>query len=661
MTSTISTFTFKNLKELVSSKFKTMTNLFYIDVDKDEIWDQYLSGFSDDKRQEHNCGSCRSFLRQFGSIVSIDEDYNVVSLWDGIEVSDEYKQSVDNLNSYIKSRPVTDIFLSSIKKCGVDKNLDPKTAITWNHFYIELPSSTVVKDVSPKQAQARDDKSVLKRSLDEITLDATETVLDLIAQNSLYRGKEFESVLKKFVLLQRQYKKVTQKDNFCWIKSKEAGSQLSRIKNSAIGTLLVDLSEGLDLDTAVAKFEKVMAPANYKRPTALVTPKMVEQAKEKMQSLGLMESLERRFANDTDLRVCDILFTDKASNTTDVFGQIAKETTINPKTLSKLDEIGIEDFIKNVVPNAKSISILLENKHLGNFVSLITAQNPEAPSLFKWGNHISWSYTGSVTDSIKERVKEAGGRVDGELRTSLSWFNYDDLDLHVIEPNGNQIYYSRRLSGTSGYLDVDMNAGMRQSRNPVENIIWTNKSSMREGTYTVMVNNFSKRESIDSGFIVQIECGGETFDFEFNKNPSQSATINVVKFNYSKNSGVTIEGDTKSSVVSKDKWGLKTSQFHKVTKLLLSPNHWDKVVGNKHYMFMLEGCETDESPRPFFNEFLKPELDEHRKVFEILGSKVSVENTGSQLSGLGFSETNKSAIIVKVEGKFTRMLKVNIG
>lgn len=92
---------------------------------------------------------------------------------------------------------------------------------------------------------------------------------------------------------------------------------------------------------------------------------------------------------------------------------------------------------------------------------------------------------------------------------------------------------------------------------------------------------------------------------------------------------------------------------------MLSPNHWGTNSGNKHYIFILENCVSDETPRPFLNEFLKQEFDENRKVFEIMGSKIKVEETANQLSGLGFSETKNSSMIVRIEGSFKRTLKVN--
>ena len=75
-------------------------------------------------------------------------------------------------------------------------------------------------------------------------------------------------------------------------------------------------------------------------------------------------------------------------------------------------------------------------------------------------------------------------------------------------------------------------------------------------------------------------------------------------------------------------------------------------------MFFLENCVSDENARPFFNEFLKSEFDENRKVFEIMGSKMKIEHTDNQLSGVGFSETQRNSLIVRVDGNFKRVLKI---
>jgi hypothetical protein len=208
-------------------------------------------------------------------------------------------------------------------------------------------------------------------------------------------------------------------------------------------------------------------------------------------------------------------------------------------------------------------------------------------------------------------------------------------------------------------LDVDMNAGIGRTRNPVENIIWQNKLTMMEGVYKVEVMNFCKREDRDQGFAVQIECQGQSYDFEFSVSPRNQATQTIAEFEYSKADGLKFRGEVRSNVQSRQKWGISTNQWHKATHVMLSPNHWEKSIGNKHFLFMLEGCAADEPPKPFLNEFLKPELDAHRKVLEVLNSKVKVEDSANQLSGLGFSETQRASIIARVTGQFKRILKVN--
>jgi hypothetical protein len=648
---------FIDLKKQVRDNFDKLSKnpLFYVDIDRDEIFQQYLNGFEEETKQSHNCNSCKSFLRQYAGVVAIIDNKRV-SIWDNIVAEPEYQKSVENLANYIHSLPITNVFLNEFAKCGTDSNLDKVRGVQWNHFYFELPSKFVnSRDIDAVRGRKRTNKETLMRSLEELTINTTETILDLIAQNSLYRGKEFESGLKNFLSLQKEYQTIDDKENYCWLKSTELPESACNIRGTAIGTLLVDLSEDkMDLDGCVTKFERLVAPSNYKRPTALVTPKMVEQAKEKLTELGLLGSLERRYANETDLSVENILHTENSSVVTDVFGEIAKDTLVNPKTFSKVDEVTIEDFIKKVLPTSKSIEVLVENSHLPNFVSLLTSCEKETPSLFKWDNNFSWNYTGGITDSVKERVKQAGGNVDGELRISLSWSNHDDLDLHVIQPNGSLIYYGDK----QGKLDVDMNAGgMNLTNEPVENVIFT--ENPLEGKYVVKVNNFCRRVSNNKGYEVQIECRGEVYDFEFEKSPSDGATQTIVEFNYSRTNGVTFKSKVKSQIVSKEKWGIKTNQFVKVKKVMLSPNHWDKPTGNKHYMFFIENCVSDEDARPFFNEFLKSEFDENRKVFEIMGSKIKVEKTNNQLSGIAFSETQKNHLLVRVDGNFKRVIKIN--
>jgi len=115
-----------------------------------------------------------------------------------------------------------------------------------------------------------------------------------------------------------------------------------------------------------------------------------------------------------------------------------------------------------------------------------------------------------------------------------------------------------------------------------------------------------------------------------------------------------------SSQSVREVWGIPTQTFHNVNILMLSPNYWDdKTVGNKHFFFMIDGCLNEGKARGFFNEFIKSEFDTNRKVFEIVGSKMKTEESNNQLSGIGFSSTQRNSVLCRVKGSFSRTIKIN--
>ena len=90
-----------------------------------------------------------------------------------------------------------------------------------------------------------------------------------------------------------------------------------------------------------------------------------------------------------------------------------------------------------------------------------------------------------VAAGIRKRVKAAGGAT-GEMQFSLSWLDRNDLDLHVIAPSGERIFYRHKKSQCRGNLDVDMNA-TPESDEPVENTRWPTRTAP-EGRYTVLIH-----------------------------------------------------------------------------------------------------------------------------------------------------------------------------
>ncbi len=113
---------------------------------------------------------------------------------------------------------------------------------------------------------------------------------------------------------------------------------------------------------------------------------------------------------------------------------------------------------------------------------------------------------------MSARLRGASAK-SGDVRVSLLWNNFNDLDLHVIDPFGEEIFYGRKRSQSLGELDVDMNAGGRQSEKPVENIYWP-LGKAPAGHYRVRVHMYANRERRNTPFSVELLNKGEVSTFE---------------------------------------------------------------------------------------------------------------------------------------------------
>lgn len=656
----------------------THDRIFEVDFDKDTLYATYLNSFPDGtnpifrERTEHDCSCCRHFIKDIGGAVFIDEDLTLHTMWEFETRDPKYGPVAIAMDRYIRGLPIRGIYLAQFKRIGNRFNMDNLLDIRWDHFYVDVPDQFVVRNgesMATKKGQYRDTAKVFRRSMEEISMDAVDTVRELIASNTLYKGAEWKQAMTDF----RIYKSVfdefddEQKTLYAWLFAGRVGPVIGRIRNHSIGTLLTNISEGMDLDAAVRAYEQIVAPANYKRPKAIFTKKMLEDAQKKITDLGYMESLPRRYATLDDIRVNNILFSNKDAAKRiggTVFDEMMAEAKTSPKKFDRVEEIPIEKFISDVLPTASELEAYVENRHSPNFMSVIAPVNPDAPSMFKWNNAFSWAYAGNITDSdVKQNVKNAGGRVDGVLRFSIQWNDTDewsmnDLDAHCIEPNGVEIFFGRRRAYDGGNLDVDI-IQPQKGVPAVENITWPEKRCMRPGVYRFFVHQYSNRGGRD-GFRAEIEFEGQVFKFDYRKELRQGENVNVAEVTLERDGSFKIKPLLPSETISRDIWGIKTMQFVPVSVVMNSPNYWDEQtgIGHKHFFFILKGCANPEEPNGFYNEFLKQELLDHKRVLEALGGKMKVQFVEDQLSGIGFSSTKRNDLVVKVKGATERVMKI---
>lgn len=636
--------------------FSALGELYVVDVP--DLWSTYLEAFPPGTNPvfrtntEHDCNCCKQFIRNLGPVVSLRSGA-VATVWDGAH-SEPYAAVAAALRDAVRSAPIKSVFRSpegaAYGSLQSRDSHDP--SIIWKHFYGKVNSRH--RGDAAVRASLNTSAQLLQRALEEIPADTVRDLIDLIAAGGLYRGAEFLPVLQAFASLQQSYTEGGRSALLPWA---HLHSPAARIRNTVIGTLLQDLAEGKPLDVAVTAFERKVAPINYRRPTAVATPAMIDRALASLREAGLESALERRCARLSDLSINDVLWVDSSAKAAlqdplrDLLMASATPRPIRPR-MPDGQRITIAQLL---AMRPERVALVLTPAQRANFVSLTAPVHADAAPLFHWDNNFAWSYDGDVTDVIRDRVAKAGGNVAAKLRVSLAWHNYDDLDIHCHAPGPYaHIYFGNKMS----ILDVDMNAGVASTRTPVENLSWTDRNLL-DGDYCIRVHNFAKRESTDVGFTLQVAIGGDTWEARFPQAVANKLYIDCCK--------ITISNGQLASIVwapnllvgpaaaapGQQHWNVPLGAPVPVDTILTSPNHWEGAGGrgNQHWFFILRGCSNPEPTRGIYNEYLRPALQEHRKVLELLGAKTKCPPTEDQLAGVGFSSTVPAVVAITVNGR----------
>lgn len=686
---------FTLLSKAVHAKFNEISQgeLYLSHLNGDALWDAYLAAFPEGsnpifrERTEHDCSCCRNFIKNIGGVIAI-EGGRIVSVWSGIahELPYPYSFVADALADLIESHPMpiaslyrTERHLASFGAEHTFEQVEGGDPIKWNHFYGKVNARHQSDNAALSIGEYSTSVQMFKRAMDELKPAAFETVLDLINSDNLYKGPEFKKAVETFLALAVEHQGLgsrQEREIHLW---KSAANTAVRIRNTAIGTLLIDLSEGVPLDKAVASFENKVSGTNYKRPKALITPAMIKAATDTIEALGIETALQRRHAKISDITINNVLWADRQAAQhmkgalTDLLMEEVKAPVIDA---GKAQDIGIAEFMADIVPTATGIDALVKGNQQGRLMSLTAPADPDAALLFKWDNGFAWSYSGNIADSdLRRAVQEKGGRVDGVLRFSHTW-NYGKrnaslMDLHVFMPGcehrsvtgehygtgGQRVGWNNRNDHKSGgHQDVDYTPAAPEGYVPVENITFPDISRLKDGDYQCKIHNWSLRQPTQGGFRAEIEFQGQVFQYEYDKPLGNKEWVDVATVTLKK--GVfSIQHHLPCGHVPTEVWGIKTDTLVPVETILFSPNFWDEqTLGNQHFFFILKGCKNPEPVRGFYNEYLKPELDQHRKVFETLGGKLMCPVVDEQLSGVGFSTTQRDTLLVQVTGAKSKRL-----
>jgi hypothetical protein len=139
-----------------------------------------------------------------------------------------------------------------------------------------------------------------------------------------------------------------------------------------------------------------------------------------------------------------------------------------------------------------------------DLIASVNRQARPSTSTFLFGAAAAGGALGAPAGSAVRII----GVATGDVQVSVWWDAPTDVDLHVIDPAQEEVYFANRESASGGVLDLDSNPACNIDGVNNENIVWPTGGAP-SGSYTVNLVYWDECGEPESNWVVTVQVVGQ--------------------------------------------------------------------------------------------------------------------------------------------------------
>lgn len=464
---------YQALRDIISNKSKSgwVIGAHVVNVrhHSGELFDIFLNHLPEERRQWHNCNTCKDFFNRYGGLAIINDDGSLTSLlWHHAPGCPEvYEKVLSELCEVVESRAIDHAFFGLV---NADLELGVREKGGHSHFTATLcrtvkssPGSIVTSS-----AEKGHDDNLSKTHFRHLVNNLFKWDQNLLSQAQAYFKHDpnlscyikHVARLHDLATLKKQIiENPDRKESFIWRAVMDHGVILAHVNNQVIGEFLDCLKEkGLDQDGfnfAKKRFLDMVNPLDYMRPKADPTEGLRLEAEKFFAEMELGDSLKRRYLRFDDIPEQAFIWRTTEDvpkeETGELFGHLKTKSTQDSETVViNGPHMTWAVFMEEILPSAKSMHIELDSFSRYPFIMYGTAELPDAKPIIRWDNPDNRNPVSGVMPSISRerrgtdpskwgisnRIVPIKAIVPSQPEWNKPKEDWENLDYHLILEKG---------------------------------------------------------------------------------------------------------------------------------------------------------------------------------------------------------------------------------